>query len=175
MKEQPAESLDVLMTRLADGDRAVCAEVFRRLWPPLLRMSEGLLRNDADAADATQQALAKIFERASEYDRRRPALPWALAIGAWECRTLRQWRTRRREVSPSIEEPAGRHGEEAAIERDLLQAAVAALGELSEQDRTTLVATFWDEASATGPTFRKRRERAVARLRAAFRRLYGID
>jgi RNA polymerase sigma-70 factor (ECF subfamily) len=46
---------------------------------------------------------------------------------------------------------------------------------LSEADRETLLASFWDEASdVSGATLRKRRERAVKRLRDAFRRLYGI-
>jgi RNA polymerase sigma-70 factor (ECF subfamily) len=56
-----------------------------------------------------------------------------------------------------------------------MQAARHALGELSPQDRETLVATFWEEATnVTGATLRKRRERALTRLRDAFKRLYGI-
>ena len=61
------------------------------------------------------------------------------------------------------------------LNRNLVSAALTALGELSGMDRETLVATFWDEAPpASGPTMRKRRERALKRLRTAFRRLYGI-
>jgi RNA polymerase sigma-70 factor (ECF subfamily) len=56
------------------------------------------------------------------------------------------------------------------------RAAIAALGELSEADRETLIATFWDEAaSVSGATLRKRRERALDRLKKTFRRLYGLD
>jgi RNA polymerase sigma-70 factor (ECF subfamily) len=61
------------------------------------------------------------------------------------------------------------------VNRDLLRAALASLGELSELDKETLLATFWDEgSSASGATLRKRRERALARLKASFRRLYGL-
>lgn len=175
MTEHVDEQLDALMARLADGDRSVFADVFRRLWTPTLRFCISLLKHEADAADAAQQAMARILDRASDYDRERPALPWALAIAAWECRTLRQWRSRRREVSADSAEPIGEHAEQEALNRDLVRAALTALGELSEVDRETLVATFWEEGpSASGPTMRKRRERALKRLRVAFRRLYGI-
>ena len=171
------EELDALMARLADGDRSVFSVVFKRLWPPTERLCRSLLKNEADAADATQQAMAKILERASEYDRGRPALPWALAIGAWECRTLRQRRVRRREApEESADDRPGENSEEAIVRRDLVHAALAAMGTLSETDRETLIATFGDEASAvSSTTFRKRRERALKRLRDGFRRLYGID
>jgi RNA polymerase sigma-70 factor (ECF subfamily) len=63
----------------------------------------------------------------------------------------------------------------ALVNRNLAEAALAAMGELSETDRETLVATFLDEvAPATGATFRKRRERALTRLRTMFRSLYGL-
>ena len=124
--------------------------------------------------------MQKILERAPlDYDRARPALPWALAIAGWECRTLARKRSRRREVSalddatPDI----AADGEATFVQSDLIRAAVHALGELSVTDREALVATFWDEAatSVSGATFRKRRERALQRLRSAFRRLYGLD
>ena len=124
--------------------------------------------------------MLKIFERAPlEYDRARPALPWALAIAGWECRTLARKRSRRREIS-ELEDARSdvlAEGEAELVQRDLLRAALNALGELSETDREALVATFREEAatSVSGATFRKRRERALERLRGAFRRLYGLD
>lgn len=170
-------SLDVLLSRLADGDRAVFPEVFERVWGPTLRLCRSLVKNEADAADAAQEALKKVFERACQYDRARPALPWALAIAAWECRTILRKRGRRGEVSDAgLPEFAGEHLEEQLIDRDLIHAALAAVGELSETDREVLMATFGEEsASVTGATLRKRRERALSRLRDTFRRLYGFD
>jgi RNA polymerase sigma-70 factor (ECF subfamily) len=50
------------------------------------------------------------------------------------------------------------------------------MSELAETDRETLLATFLDEATSVGgATLRKRRERALDRLRTSFRRLYGLD
>ena len=170
------EEIDALMARLADGDRSVFSAVFRRLWAPVHRLCLTLLKNDADASDAAQEAMQKILERASAYDRKRSAAPWALAIAAWECRTLQRKRFRRREISDEAAgDQPGEHPEEALVNRDLAEAALAAMGELSETDRRTLLATFLDEvAPATGATFRKRRERALVRLRTMFRSLYGL-
>lgn len=170
------------MARLADGDRSAFTQVFELLWPRIDRLCRALLQNQADAADAAQEAMQKILERAPlDYDRARPALPWALAIAGWECRTLARKRSRRREVgalddaTPDV--PVPEDGETALAQRELIRAAVHALGELSEADRDALVATFWDEAatSVSGATFRKRRQRALERLRGVFRRLYGLD
>jgi len=177
--EQKAQ-LDALLAQLAEGDRGAFTAVFQLLWPPVLRLCSGLLKNDADAADAAQQALEKVLTRCAEYDRRRPALPWALAIAAWECRTFARKRTRRREIpeeqAPEAGAGSGAGSEDELAQRQLVQAAAAALGELSTQDREVLLATFWDEASSvSGATLRKRRERALKRLRDTFKRLYGLD
>jgi RNA polymerase sigma-70 factor (ECF subfamily) len=172
----PAEqhpSLDQLVARLAEGDRGAFAAVFRALWTPTLKLCSSMLKNEADAADAAQQAMQKVLERASDYDPTRPALPWALAIAAWECRTILRKRSRRKEVSDdAAPETAAEDVPTEVEQRLLIQNALVAVGELSANDRETLVATFWDQdGDVRGATLRKRRERAVKRLRDAFRRL----
>ena len=86
-------------------------------------------------------------------------------------------RTRRRETSEEfLPEAASEQSDDAFAERQLVQRAVNVMGQLSPADQETLVATFFDEAaSASGATLRKRRERALTRLRDAFKRLYGLD
>jgi RNA polymerase sigma-70 factor (ECF subfamily) len=173
--DQREHNLDALMARLADGDRAVFEHVFHLLWPPIHRLCISLLKNEADALDAAQEAMHKVFQRASDYDKARPAMPWAIAIAGWECRTIARKRTRRGETEQVPDQPS-EHPEEDFVRRNLTDAALTALGELSEADRETLIATFWDEmASVSGATLRKRRERALDRLRKTFRRLYGLD
>jgi RNA polymerase sigma-70 factor (ECF subfamily) len=171
------DELEALLARLADGDRSVFSLVFKQLWVPMNRFCSSMLKHDADAADAVQQTMAKIFERASDYDPKRPGMPWALAIAAWECRTLQRKRFRRREApQDSAAEATDEHAESELIRRDLTQAALTAMRELPEIDRETLLATFLDEAATVGgATLRKRRERALDRLRTSFRRLYGLD
>lgn len=188
--EHSRKELDELMARLANGDRAVFGRVFEQLWGPTERLCRSLLKHPADAQDAAQEAMQKILERASDYDPKRPALPWAMAIAGWECRTMLRKRGRRRETSaeglaasvPADE--ADRDGEQRFVERDLAEAAVSALGTLSDIDQEVLRATFWAEAGTDssgeaggvgGATFRKRRERALARLRETWRRVYGFS
>lgn len=167
--------IDMLMTRLAEGDRGAFSPLFRAVWPSALKVCEGLLPS-ADAADAAQSAMVKILERANEYDKNRPALPWALGIAAWECRTFRKKQKRRHEVHDEVA-----RSDEGATVRDLEQkelvgAAMHAMGALSAADQETLTATYWGaDTDVTGATFRKRRERAIHRLRDSFRRLYGLD
>jgi len=171
----PAD-LDALTRRLAEGDRAAFTPLYRLLSGPVLAVCRRLLTNDADAADAAQQALANILARADAYDPRRPALPWALGIATWECRTLLRKRWRRREApedaAPVAKSPSP---EEALVHQDLVAAALTALEGLSELDRETLRATYWElDSHGGGATFRKRRERALGRLRAKLRSLYGL-
>lgn len=172
---EPSE-VDVLMGKLADGDRAAFSPLFRALWTPALRVCQRMVHAEADAADAAQAAMMKILERAGEYDKKRPALPWALGIAAWECRTLMK---RQQRLKETAEEPQLSDGGATADEVEqklLVSAAMHAMGELSAADQETLTATYWDTAaSAGGATLRKRRERALTRLRDTFRRLYGID
>lgn len=179
MNDDAHHELDTLMARLADGDRSVFARVFELLFQPVQRFCGHLLKHEADAADATQEAMQKIFERASDYDKRRRALPWAMAIAGWECRTILRKRSRRHEVSDEIlgdRSSSDVDVEETFVRRNLTEAALSALGQLDDVDRETILATFWEEAaSAKGATLRKRRARALERLRIHFRRLYAVD
>jgi RNA polymerase sigma-70 factor (ECF subfamily) len=172
----PELTLDETMGRLADGDRAAFTPAFHLLWPPTLRLCVQALGNEADGADAAQAAMIRILERASEYDRTRPALPWALTIATWECKTLRKRQRRRREAP---EEPVRSDGGAAVEEQErhlLTGPALAALATLSPGDQETLRATYWEtEASVSGATLRQRRSRALTRLKDAFRSLYGLD
>lgn len=168
---------DELMARLADGDRGASAALFGALWPPVRRLCGAMLGNDADADDAAQDAIVTVFARAGDYERARPALPWALAIAAWSCRTVRKRRHRRREddLGAAPDRMAEERPDDDAEQRELIEVALSALASLSDRDRETLVATYWEEqASATGATLRKRRERALDRLRSLFRRVYGL-
>ncbi len=175
-----SEQLASWMERVADGDRAAFTPLFRALEPRVRALCRALLRHEQDAEDAVQLAMEKIFVRAADYERGRRVMPWALAIAAWECRGLRQKRARRRERALEVEGPftAGADFDREATQAELARVARSALDSLSEADREVLFATFWDEAAlagVAGATVRKRRERALARLRSAFRRLYGLE
>jgi RNA polymerase sigma factor (sigma-70 family) len=172
--------LDEGMARLADGDRSAIDAVFQTLFPHIARSCEKMLGSGGDADDAAQEAMQKVFAQAHRYDRTRRALPWALAIATWECRTVRKRRQRSRTApldSVSEANDSAASPEDTVILRDLVQAAEAVFAELSESDRATLQRAFAEEAeerlSISGATLRKRRERAIRRLRQAWRKIYG--
>src|SRR5262245_10358160 len=96
MENGSLSELQGLMARLADGDRCAFPKVFTILWPVLRSLTARHLPA-ADAEDAAQEALLRLFRRAAEFDARRSALAWALGIARWEIRTARKRRARRRE------------------------------------------------------------------------------
>src|SRR5262245_2756029 len=94
-------------TRLAGGDREAFNAVFTALRPLLRRFALRALP-EADADDAAQEALVKVFFRASEFDPHRDALSWVLGIAAYEMKTARRRRQRRREEEAVPERMAAR-------------------------------------------------------------------
>jgi RNA polymerase sigma-70 factor (ECF subfamily) len=171
--------LNALMRRLADGDRTALAPAFEMLWPAVRRFALRALNESPDAEDAAQQALLKLFAQVAQYDAERDALAWALSVTAYECRTWRKQRARRRETVETAardrSDPAA-DPEAAAIARDLEQAAREVLQSLSALDVATLEAVIGGERPAiAGATFRKRVARALERLRAAWSTRHDVD
>ncbi len=167
------------LARLGAGDRAAFHPVFAALLPLLRRFACRSLPG-ADAEDAAQEALVKVFLRASEFDPMRDALSWTLGIAAFEIRTARRRRGRRREVDADSAQLAVQHDpaaspEDAAIAADLDAAIDAALASLPPADAATLRAFAMSErpAGVAPATFRKRVERGIARLREQWRTTHG--
>src|SRR5688572_5312401 len=84
------------MVRLGAGDREAFAPLYEALWAFTLRVAERLLPG-AEAEDAAQVAMLKVFARAAEFDPERDAVSWVIGITAYECRSARQKQRRRRE------------------------------------------------------------------------------
>jgi RNA polymerase sigma-70 factor (ECF subfamily) len=116
----------------------------------------------------------KLFSHASEFDTRRDALSWALGFAAYEIKTLRRRRFRRREVDErpvaTLMDPAP-NPESRLITKDCAAAIEAALPGLPPSDIATLLAYATGEppTDIPGATFRKRVERGLARLRDRLR------
>jgi len=136
------------LSALARGDRAAFDPVFRQVWP-LVRSFAARALPPAEAEDAAQEALLRIFSRASEFDTRRDALSWVLGVAAWQIRTHRTRERRRREeaLSAAAERPDPADSPEAvAIARDLATELDRALAELPSSDAATLLAFARGEA-----------------------------
>lgn len=160
------------LAALARGERAAFDPLFRKLWPLLRGFARRFLSAE-EADDVAQEALLRIFRRASEFDPGRDGLAWVLGVVAWQVRTHRTKARRRREepadAVPERETSAPSPEEEAAA-AELAAALERALGELSPDDAATLLAYARGERpDLPGATFRKRVERALSRLRARWR------
>jgi RNA polymerase sigma factor (sigma-70 family) len=165
-----------MMIRLADGDRSAFDGAYTLLWPALLGFCKRALV-PSDAEDAAQLALLKVFDRASTFQRDKDALTWAITLAAWEARTIKKRHLRSRSTSIGADEyvSSADDPETQTVVHELVEAAQAVLGTLSDDDRATLAATFTEEkpGGVSGPAFRKRKERALARLKDAWRRIHG--
>jgi RNA polymerase sigma factor (sigma-70 family) len=160
------------LTALARGERAAFDPLFRRLWPLLRGFARRFLPAE-EAEDAAQEALLRIFRRASEFDPGRDALAWALGVAAWQVRTHRTKARRRAEQDagtlPEREDSAASPEQQAAA-GELAAALERALADLPPGDAATLMAYARGERpDLPGATFRKRVERALNRLRARWR------
>jgi RNA polymerase sigma-70 factor (ECF subfamily) len=164
------------MAAAADGDRAALEPLFDALWPIAAGYAQRLLGGDrALAEDCTQDALVSLFAQLARFDRARDGLSWALTLVTWSCRTARRRRAREaaRTSTPSMEPALDGHAQ--AVERDLVRAALAALGSLAPTDIETITAAIAGHRGDRIPpaTFRKRLERSLARLRNAWRARHG--
>jgi len=171
-------AVQTAMIALSQGDRAAFRPVFSALWPLLCRFSLHALGEAALAEDAAQTALTKLFLHASEFDPGRDAIAWALGFASFEVLSLRKrkWRRERFDLAFLAAQPdGGGTPEDLAIERDLRAAADEAL---RQQDIETLEAVLEGrrpQGPRSGATFRKRVQRAIERVRLAWRNKHGID
>lgn len=167
------------LSRLAAGDRSVVDAVFDRAEPAVRALAGRMLPRREDAEEASQQALLKIFERASAFDPERgEALAWILGVAAWECRTRRQ-RNRRSREDATAELPlttsARQSPEDDAERRELLAALEAVMGTLRPEDQAVLEAALERRVrpSIAPGTFRQRLRRARIRLQQAWEGMYA--
>lgn len=153
------------LRRLGDGDRAAASAVYGALWPVCWSFAKKALRHDDDAKDAAQNALVKLFQQAPSFDETRSALGWALALVTWECRTIRKKRSRSREDAVVVVDVAAPVVVDAIDNAAYVAAVVEAFVALDPRDQQTLQRLL-DGAPAGDATSRKRRQRAIDRLRA---------
>ena len=176
MDRAQREQLRRDLGRLADGDRDAFHPVFVGVWPVIRSFALRHL-SAADADDVAQEALLRVFRRASEFDVHRDALAWVLGIVAYEIKTLRRKRQRRRETALPAEMEAldgGLGPDETLLARENEDSMRAALLSLPALDAETLAAFAAGERPALAPaTFRKRVQRALTRLRAAWGTRHG--
>jgi RNA polymerase sigma-70 factor (ECF subfamily) len=166
------------MVRLSDGDRSAFDVLLDELWPVILSFAKRGVGGTADAEDIAQEVFSKICSRIADFDRGRDGLSWAFKIGSYEILTHRKRVRRRREVhdEQTLErEPHDAASQDLLLEqREVAVAFETALGGLTEEERVTLglvppVAT----SGPASPALRKRKQRALERLRRIWRGIYA--
>ncbi|HEY1418720.1 MAG TPA: sigma-70 family RNA polymerase sigma factor [Myxococcaceae bacterium] len=168
------------MGALARGDRSAFEPVFAGLWPLLRRFCQRVLGDDHLAEDAAQGALMKVLYRSTEFRPDGDVVAWALGIAAYECRSLRNQRLRRAEqhadpdlATMGLTQPSA---EAAAIDAQLAAELRQLMLGLRPVDRETLERELGPAPPfRRDPTFRKRLQRALERLRLAWRETHGSD
>jgi RNA polymerase sigma-70 factor (ECF subfamily) len=147
------------------------------LWPVILTFAERGLRHEQDAEDVAQEVFLRICSRIADFEPSRDALSWAFGIASYEVMTERRRRGRRKETSDE-RELAGRvdptaSQEDLVIRSELVDAMAHAVGELSDEDRRSLGLDTGATSDLPAATVRKRRQRALDRLRLVWRKLHG--
>jgi RNA polymerase sigma-70 factor (ECF subfamily) len=178
MDRAAREDLDRCLARLQDGDRDAFEPVFARVFPLLRRFAAAACKNGADAEDVAQAALLRVYSQAHRYDRKRDGLAWIAGIAAYEIKSHRKRVERRRESEVVLENvPAPGAMEEDMIAQQLIASVREVLGTLSAQDEEAILAAaeLCPRPAIAAATFRKRLERALMRLRHAWREKHGVE
>lgn len=156
MPPAPAEALaeddaSALLVRVASGDRAAFRALVLQLHGPAVRLATRTLGNPADAEDAVQAALTKLWTHAGDYDPARgSAAGWFRRILVNRCLDQRR---RLRLVAP-LDEAAGvaepGPGPHAAAETNARARALdAAMARLNPRQRAAIALFHGDGAAMT--------------------------
>jgi RNA polymerase sigma-70 factor (ECF subfamily) len=127
-----------------DGDRAALEALLRRHHDRVLAVCRRRGGNDADALDATMEALSAIVRGLPRFDGRAAFSTWAYRVATNAC--LDELRRRRRRPATSLDDddlagwPDGAAGEVDAIDRVPDRLAIdAALARIPEEFRVAVV------------------------------------
>ncbi len=134
-----------LVAQAQGGERAALDELLRRHYDRIYAICRRIAGNDADAADATQEALMAIVRGLPKFDNRAAFSTWSYRVATNAC--LDELRRRKRRPTPSlvdehdgwaeqqVDDPEPAFDEQLAV-RDEVQAA---LNELPEDFRAPVV------------------------------------
>lgn len=170
-----------LVRRAKADDRDALAELLGAHTTQAYRLALHIVRNQADAEDATQTAFIKALTNLTRFDERRPFAPWLLRIVIHEALNLKRaertrlafWQ-RHSQVAQSQETV-----ESAVMVRVEHQELWRAVNRLKDDDRLVLTLSYFmglgeaDVAVALGikrGTVKSRKHNALARLRALVER-----
>ena len=175
MTPQDREAANRALRQLQVGDRAAATAAFDLLWPVMLSFSRRVLNDSGKAQDVAQDALMKLFEQVQDFRPGADAVAWALELTAWECKSelRRSFRQGQKDLPEATASDAA--GPDSSYEREELRRALLdTVAQLAESDRTLIEAILQETYPANADAAqRKRKERALGRLRQLWGSLYG--
>ncbi len=122
------------------GDREAFGTLVRRYTSQARRVARGLLHNEADADDATQDAFLSAFRNLGRFDPGRPFGPWLLRIVANAATDrLRRQKVRITEQIPVSTPFRGAGPDRETSRRAFRKAARQALAQLPERRRMAVL------------------------------------
>lgn len=172
MDEASRQRIDDALARLSRGERAAFDEAFALVEPALSKFIALHLREPDESADALQNTLLKVFSRVSDYRPGTNALAWVFTLAAFEIATVRRRRLRHeRQQLQLAASPIG-GGQPSSLEPPPLLQLDRLLEQLSPEDRSLLLP---DDGGPRAPRERKRKQRALERLKNLWRSIHGND
>jgi RNA polymerase sigma-70 factor (ECF subfamily) len=165
-----------LIARAGGGDRVAYAALVRRHLPRVLAVTRRMLGNEAQAEEAAQEALLRLWTHAASYDAEKARLTtWLTRIAANIC--LDRIRKKSEEAWPEGFDVALAPNQERALNEDQVAAKVnAALQTLPERQRLALILCHYEdmsmaEAAGVMETTPEAVESLLSRGRRALRKL----
>ena len=128
-----------LARRLAEGELPALEELYDRHGAAVFRLCRQILRQRADAEDATQEVFLKAFERAGQFQGRARLSSWLYRMAVNHC--LRRLERERVRAAVAIEEDSACSGLDpstTAAAREARQRLEAAMGRLGVEHRIVL-------------------------------------
>lgn len=136
---------DLVVGRVLAGDTAAFEALVTRYQGTFLRVARRMLRNHADAGDATQMTLVKAFARLGTYDRGRSFSSWIHRILRNECLNL--IRARRPQEPLVADVPTGSDPLAEFEDAERQRRVRAALHALPRKHREAVVLRYFAECS----------------------------
>ncbi len=172
-----------LVAAATTGDRSALDQLLRRHYDRIYNVCRRIAGNEADALDATQEALITIARRLERFDGRSSFATWSYRVATNAC--LDELRRRKRRPDPTDDETMGHHLSTADYAQDdvaerivAIDSMTHALDELDDTFRLAVVmrdvldldyAEIADQLGIPVGTVKSR----IARGRAALAKIVG--